>query len=141
MAEPTMLQVLRKFGARGGLADLWRRDIRAQVGGNGSSQDLMNDAAALAQAFQALGSGDLVQPHIRLSTPELAPAVSAYTHSVRQVRSIVSDLEWAIRHDSLTRLPNRTWFQQQCQKLLGRSHNQGDLIALIFIDIDNFKEI
>ncbi len=43
--------------------------------------------------------------------------------------------------DSLTRLPNRLWFQHQLRRDLTRARNSGRRLALLFIDIDRFKDV
>lgn len=44
-------------------------------------------------------------------------------------------------HDSLTGLPNRTLFLDRLQQALNRSSRDGDLRAVLFMDLDNFKVI
>ena len=44
-------------------------------------------------------------------------------------------------HDSLTRLPNRHLFQERLEQLLGLSLRTGQPFTLIYIDLDDFKEI
>ena len=41
--------------------------------------------------------------------------------------------------DSLTRLPNRLYFQSALQRLLAHSREHGESLSLMFIDLDNFK--
>ena len=42
-------------------------------------------------------------------------------------------------HDSLTRLPNRALFQERLGHALARSRRCGSLVAVLFLDLDNFK--
>ncbi len=44
-------------------------------------------------------------------------------------------------HDALTGLPNRALFQDRLSHALERSRREGGLLAVIFIDLDGFKEI
>lgn len=44
-------------------------------------------------------------------------------------------------HDSLTELPNRLYFQNELQKRTGESLKNGQSLALMFIDLDNFKTV
>lgn len=44
-------------------------------------------------------------------------------------------------HDSLTELPNRLYFQNELQKRTGQSLKSGQSLALMFIDLDNFKTV
>ncbi len=42
-------------------------------------------------------------------------------------------------HDSLTRLPNRALFQERLGHALARSRRVGSVVAVLFLDLDNFK--
>jgi diguanylate cyclase (GGDEF)-like protein/PAS domain S-box-containing protein len=44
-------------------------------------------------------------------------------------------------YDSLTRLPNRALFQDRLGQSLGAAERRGHLVALLFLDLDRFKEI
>jgi diguanylate cyclase (GGDEF)-like protein len=44
-------------------------------------------------------------------------------------------------HDSLTGLQTRSLFSAQVNKAMSRADRNGQLVALFFIDLDNFKEI
>src|SRR5471030_2913096 len=43
--------------------------------------------------------------------------------------------------DALTQLPNRRLFQQRLEQDLARSRRDGSRIAILFIDLDHFKEV
>lgn len=49
--------------------------------------------------------------------------------------------EWMANHDSLTELPNRKYFEQQMESAFEEAEQSGEKIALVFIDLDNFKDI
>jgi diguanylate cyclase (GGDEF)-like protein/PAS domain S-box-containing protein len=44
-------------------------------------------------------------------------------------------------HDPLTNLPNRKRFQEQLQQSLDRARDQDHWVALLFLDLDGFKQI
>jgi diguanylate cyclase (GGDEF)-like protein/PAS domain S-box-containing protein len=44
-------------------------------------------------------------------------------------------------YDSLTRLPNRALFQDRLGQALGAAERRGHQVALLFLDLDRFKEI
>jgi len=50
-------------------------------------------------------------------------------------------LHYMAHHDSLTNLPNRTLFLDRLRQAMARAHWHNRLIAVIFMDIDNFKEV
>jgi diguanylate cyclase (GGDEF)-like protein len=44
-------------------------------------------------------------------------------------------------HDRLTGLPNRTFFQEQLSNLLSNPNQSDDILAVMFLDVDGFKNI
>ncbi len=51
------------------------------------------------------------------------------------------EFEYQSRHDPLTGLPNRKFFQERLQQSLKLRRRSGDQLALFFIDLDRFKDI
>jgi diguanylate cyclase (GGDEF)-like protein/PAS domain S-box-containing protein len=50
-------------------------------------------------------------------------------------------LNYQANHDPLTRLPNRTLFQERLSRALTRAHRNQSIVALLFIDLDYFKQV
>ncbi len=50
-------------------------------------------------------------------------------------------LAYFAQFDSLTGLPNRNLFRDRLAHAISRAHRGGSLVALLFIDLDRFKEI
>lgn len=50
-------------------------------------------------------------------------------------------LEKMAYHDPLTGLANRRWFQEQTQQALERSQRHTTKMALLLLDLDNFKQV
>ena len=42
-------------------------------------------------------------------------------------------------HDALTSLPNRTLFEDRLRVALAQAHRSGDMLAVMFLDLDHFK--
>ena len=63
---------------------------------------------------------------------------------VRDIRDRVASearIQHLADHDSLTGLLNRAAFMQRMNRLLERAEREGELLALLFIDLDNFKRV
>lgn len=62
-------------------------------------------------------------------------------HDITERRQLESDLEHQAFHDSLTQLPNRAMFLDRVERALARSGRARELIAVVLIDLDDFKVI
>jgi len=51
------------------------------------------------------------------------------------------ELEMMAHYDALTQLPNRALFADRFQQAVAHSHRTESILAIIFIDIDNFKPV
>jgi diguanylate cyclase (GGDEF)-like protein/PAS domain S-box-containing protein len=64
------------------------------------------------------------------------------THTDISARKNAEALVWKQAHfDSLTDLPNRRMLRQRLDQAIERSRRQGQSIAMLFIDLDHFKEV
>jgi diguanylate cyclase (GGDEF)-like protein/PAS domain S-box-containing protein len=69
------------------------------------------------------------------------------THYVAVKRDITERLQHQARiwhlahHDALTDLPNRVLFQDRLQQAVAHARRTGLLLAVLFIDLDNFKDV
>ena len=60
---------------------------------------------------------------------------------ITHLKRVESELEYAVNHDSLTGLPNRTLLLKRVDELLEKSKNEEISFALCFIDLDKFKSV
>ena len=56
-------------------------------------------------------------------------------------RQLEADLRWAAEHDSLTKLYNRAWFENQLEQEIARLRRSNNSSLLLFLDVDRFKYI
>ena len=74
-------------------------------------------------------------------------AEGVITHYVAVKRDITERLQTQARiwhlahHDALTDLPNRVLFQDRLQQAVAQTRRTGQLVAILFIDLDNFKDV
>lgn len=62
-------------------------------------------------------------------------------HDITELRRQQDALAYQAQHDALTGLPNRTLFSDRLQMALAQLQRHGGKLALMFLDLDNFKTI
>ncbi|MFN3436082.1 MAG: diguanylate cyclase [Acidovorax sp.] len=67
--------------------------------------------------------------------------VFSLTLDVTESKAIEKKLEQLARQDGLTRLPNRTALQEALPMAIARSQRTGVAMAIMFLDVDFFKQI
>jgi len=71
-------------------------------------------------------------------TKELELRLQEQAETIEQQRD---ELWYQAHHDALTALPNRIYFQQLLIRAIEQADLQGEKLALLFVDLDHFKEI
>jgi len=62
-------------------------------------------------------------------------------HDVSHSRAIVLKMTHLAQHDFLTGLPNRVLLTERLSQAIGQAHRHRKQVALLFLDLDNFKRI
>jgi diguanylate cyclase (GGDEF)-like protein/PAS domain S-box-containing protein len=50
-------------------------------------------------------------------------------------------IRYLARYDTLTKIPNRMQFQHLLQQAIARAHRSGTTLALLYLDLDRFKDV
>jgi diguanylate cyclase (GGDEF)-like protein/PAS domain S-box-containing protein len=61
--------------------------------------------------------------------------------NVAERRRVEQRIRYLARTDSLTKMPNRMQFQHQLQQAIARAKRTNQYLALLYMDIDRFKDI
>jgi diguanylate cyclase (GGDEF)-like protein len=69
---------------------------------------------------------------------DMQAEIMAYLSELNESRTALDHLA---RHDTLTGLPNRRMFFDRLEHAIGNSRRSGKQLAVLFIDLDRFKEI
>ncbi|HXO68923.1 MAG TPA: EAL domain-containing protein, partial [Bradyrhizobium sp.] len=83
------------------------------------------DGRALAWTFQPMAGGGTV----------------VLVEDITERRNAEARIRRLARYDELTALPNRVNFRDEMERLLAISHSAARLSALLFIDLDQFKQV
>lgn len=67
--------------------------------------------------------------------------INGIIQDVSELKKSQSRLNHIAHHDALTELPNRTLFQLQFEMSLQRALHHNQKVALLFIDLDRFKNV
>jgi diguanylate cyclase (GGDEF)-like protein/PAS domain S-box-containing protein len=76
-----------------------------------------------------------------LHTSDLTTTMSRLAAVAIERRQLIDQLEHHAYHDLLTSLPNRLLFEKRFQQALDEAYTSGWLVALLFIDLDRFKQV
>jgi diguanylate cyclase (GGDEF)-like protein/PAS domain S-box-containing protein len=113
----------------------------------GLLEQLEHNAQLQSESVLVQANGDLMP--IWLSISSLQDASSgggqgryvAVFCDIRQVRYTDQQLEQVSHYDSLTGLPNRQLFCERLNQVLQQAEKNQDAVAVLFVDIDDFKSI
>ena len=96
--------------------------------------------AALIDRLIAVRAGDLATPAPALVREEMPTLAAAVDGLFEQVRSTLDNVNAMALYDPVTALPNRLHFKREAERIL-KGRPSEDCTALLFIDLDGFKEV
>ena len=96
--------------------------------------------SALVSRLLRVRSGDFSSPAPGLVKREMPVLAAAVETLFAQVRASLDDVQAIALYDPVTSLPNRVHFKREAEVLL-RERQGADSVALLFIDLDGFKEV
>lgn len=72
---------------------------------------------------------------------EVGHLITAFNRLLSKLFESRAELEHIAHHDTLTKLPNRQLLADRMKQALARAQRNQGLIAVLFLDLDNFKPI
>lgn len=97
------------------------------------------DEAEVQEIINRIGQGDYSDVNCKTASDGHTPLASALCTVLPSIRSTISRLERASRHDQLTDLLNSTSFKNACQAIIGIHSGPGGV--LLYFDVNDFKKI
>ncbi|MGB5201001.1 MAG: EAL domain-containing protein [Sedimenticolaceae bacterium] len=95
---------------------------------------ILRPLLALSSMAEAQSTG---QPAVR----ETRDLLSAFRDLQSQLRDREQALDHLTHHDSLTGLPNRTFFRRRLAEGISAATQRDMLVGLLFLDLDRFKQV
>ena len=95
---------------------------------------------AVIERLLAVRRGDLSSPTPKIVHKQLPALATAVDALFEQVRSNLDDARAMAMYDPVTALPNRVYFKREGEALL-EARQPADRAAVLFIDLDGFKEV
>jgi diguanylate cyclase (GGDEF)-like protein len=97
-----------------------------------------------AAILRASGDGELQDVSVQVIAVRDGAALKNFVLVLRHTsaaRRISSRLSWQNNHDSLTRLPNRQYFEQELQRIQSLNQGRHQRHVLLYLDIYQFKVV
>lgn len=88
--------------------------------------------------YQSLVSDDHYELRLIASGKDKALAIISNISGYKQA---VEKIKYLAYHDTLTNLPNRYMFNDRLEQAIAYAERKKQLLAILFLDIDNFKHI
>jgi diguanylate cyclase (GGDEF)-like protein/PAS domain S-box-containing protein len=67
--------------------------------------------------------------------------IMGITREINELKQVESDLQFLATHDVLTSLPNRYLLFDRMDQAIYRAQRHGHIMAVLFVDVDDFKDI
>jgi diguanylate cyclase (GGDEF)-like protein len=96
---------------------------------------------ALKATIEAIRNGDSYAPSREYRRDEIGTLASAFETLIAERRSLELELHAQARQDALTGLPNRLELMNRMQQAAARANRSQKPFALLFLDLDGFKQI
>jgi len=90
--------------------------------------------------WRMVGTQVDISGHKRLEE-KLKSANVQLKHEIKERVIAQQELAHLAKHDPLTSLPNRTLFYEQLKEAIHRAEMEDDAIAVLMVDLDNFKQV
>ena len=77
----------------------------------------------------------------RVDNPSGSAGLIAMLQDITERRALEAQLTWQAFHDPLTNLANRSLFRERVERALQKRSGASGTVAVLFLDLDNFKTI
>ena len=104
-------------------------------------RSLLRPVADLTRALKSEALGQAHGPLPEVTAGETRDLLQAFHWMRQKVQERQSHLDHLAHHDALTGLPNRLLFRDRLEHALQISQHSHNLVVVLFLDLDRFKQI
>jgi diguanylate cyclase len=104
-------------------------------------QLILQPLSDLDEAAQSIGNGNLDLNISINSNDEISSLARTFMEMSKSLKRTHDEVSYTANHDGLTGLPNRSMFQEYLSKILLFAKQNEQKVALLFLDLDDFKHI
>ena len=79
--------------------------------------------------------------HLMLANEQLLINALGARSEAQSATGNLTQAAWALEHDALTGLPNRTLLMDRLGQAIGNAKRRGTRLAVLFVDLNDFKQI
>jgi len=149
LARLTTGRITRPLARLAEMAENIAEGTQSQPMNIGGSREIRHIASALNTMVGSISNyktqSDVDQQLLRMKVSERTEQLSRRNQELNSAVKQVTEAKDRLRHmayyDSLTSLPNRRLFSEQLNLLLRLAKRNNQTLALLFLDLDNFKRI
>jgi diguanylate cyclase (GGDEF)-like protein len=102
---------------------------------------LIRSIRRLSDVAKEFGRGNLDVPIPANEKGEIGELAQAFREMANNLHRSGEQIRYLAYHDGLTGLPNRSRFGEYLDHALAFQHRRGGMLALLFLDLDNFKRV
>jgi diguanylate cyclase (GGDEF)-like protein len=102
---------------------------------------LVRPIEKLSMAAHEIGRGNLTATVEVDDGGEIGALANSFREMGRNLQKSSEQISYLAYHDSLTGLPNRSMFNEYLVDAIADAHRHQQLLALMFLDVDNFKQV
>ncbi len=102
---------------------------------------VLRPLAQLGEAAHEVGSGRPVTDIGIRRRDEIGQLAASFEEMSQSLQNSHDQIAFLAHHDSLTGLPNRRLFTQILERALVNARRDGKMLALLFMDLDDFKHV
>jgi diguanylate cyclase (GGDEF)-like protein len=104
-------------------------------------RDIAGPVEAMVAAARTMARGQYLQEVPASPIRELNDLGGAINFLAQQVQRHIAQLTHQAFYDSLSELPNRALFMDRLERALARADRRERAVAVLFLDLDNFKVV